>query len=225
MLGEFYRTDRETIRAWVREGPTVYHQAWDSVFPSERVVTRENVAQFYSHLNADVHKHALCYGTIYAYRYRPVYVLSDIYAVSGNEVILDFGCGGAHYALDLAARGCKVDLLDIRNELNMQWIQWNAIRLGVKYNFLEFDAELPREKYDIVLCLDVLEHLFEPYETLLKIHQALKLQGKLFFIAPFGADGREHIQAAVDNWNENQGEEFLRTHFRDRGGCLYIKVM
>jgi predicted SAM-dependent methyltransferase len=45
--------------------------------------------------------------------------------------------------------------------------------------------DIPKEHFDIIYCLDVLEHTYEPWEGLKQIHMLLKPKGVLYLSVPF----------------------------------------
>jgi SAM-dependent methyltransferase len=47
---------------------------------------------------------------------------------------------------------------------------------------------LPRRRFDVALCLDVLEHIPRPLRALDAIGRAMRVGGLLFVHAPFGKD-------------------------------------
>ena len=52
-------------------------------------------------------------------------------------------------------------------------------------NFLNDPNQIPKNSYDVVICLDVLEHIPHPHELVKTITSYLKLNGHLFVHAPF----------------------------------------
>jgi SAM-dependent methyltransferase len=47
------------------------------------------------------------------------------------------------------------------------------------------DNDIPKDRFDIVYCLDVLEHTYEPWEGLKQIYKILKPGGILYLSLPF----------------------------------------
>lgn len=45
--------------------------------------------------------------------------------------------------------------------------------------------DIPKERFDIIYCLDVLEHTYEPWEGLTQIYKLLKPGGILYLSLPF----------------------------------------
>jgi SAM-dependent methyltransferase len=94
--------------------------------------------------------------------------------------VLDFGGGIGTHAI--AAAFCPqvthVIYCDI-NPIHCEFVQYRAKKLGLDQKLiclLEFPST---ETFDTILCFDVLEHLPEPSQQILKFDQALSSEGKL----------------------------------------------
>lgn len=96
---------------------------------------------------------------------------------------LDVGCGGGFSCEYMAKRGVKVSGID----LSQKCIQ--AAQDHAKLNNLEIDyrrgvaEQLPYEdnSFDVVICVDVLEHVADVKQVIAEIHRILKPQGLFFF--------------------------------------------
>lgn len=47
------------------------------------------------------------------------------------------------------------------------------------------DNNIPKERFDVIYCIDVLEHTYEPWEALNQIYKLLKKNGILYLSLPF----------------------------------------
>lgn len=102
--------------------------------------------------------------------------------------ILDAGCGDGFYALRLARRypRCQVTALDIDN-VRIERLTAIAAGLGLEnlypaaQNLLEMtDSEV----YDLIVCVDVLEHLEEDRKAVRRLTRSLKPGGTLLVHTP-----------------------------------------
>jgi 2-polyprenyl-6-hydroxyphenyl methylase/3-demethylubiquinone-9 3-methyltransferase len=104
-------------------------------------------------------------------------------ALSGARV-LDVGCGGGLLAEGLAARGARVVAIDLATE-NVEAARQHAAAgaLTIDYRCVaveQFAAETPRE-FDVVTCLEMLEHVPDPASIVTACAAALRPGGTAFF--------------------------------------------
>jgi 2-polyprenyl-6-hydroxyphenyl methylase/3-demethylubiquinone-9 3-methyltransferase len=101
-----------------------------------------------------------------------------------GSCILDVGCGGGLLAEGMASRGATVTGLD-RSEKALGVAQAHAVQSGVEaqyeYNDAETWATTHAGAYDVVTCLEVLEHVPDVPRTIAACATMLKPGGKFFF--------------------------------------------
>lgn len=133
-----------------------------------------------------------------------------------NFKYLDFGCGSALISLFLSQNGyfSKVDLVDVENATSdfvQSYISSKNLGKKVKWhNVANFKSE---NKYDLILCNDVMEHLENPTFVLKKLHSILKQDGFLVLRAPFEHKHPEHLKEAAENFYYEGGYDFLKKNF------------
>lgn len=145
------------------------------------------------------------------------HVYSDLrYILKDNMSVCDYGCGSASLALTLnKIHNLKqLDLYDLKNYVsdfakfaikndNLNNVNW--------YNVLEDNDK----KYDVILCLDVLEHLENSYEILLKLHKKLNPGGLLVIKIAFESNDPSHLPQAAENFYfKNDGLKFMKDKFK-----------
>lgn len=113
--------------------------------------------------------------------------------VKDKQTVLDVGCSSGNFGAELIDRKhCTVDGIDI-DEKDVKLAQ-NKLRNAYVLN-VETDAlEHLYGKYDVILMMDVIEHLVTPAPTLKKIAKLLKPAGSLIFSVPNMA----HISVRLD---------------------------
>lgn len=97
--------------------------------------------------------------------------------------ILDVGCGGGILSESLAKLGANVTGLDLaeaslnvaRNHALQNQLEINYIKAPVEEHAQQFPA-----KYDIITCMELLEHVPDPASVINACATLLKPQGKLF---------------------------------------------
>ena len=111
------------------------------------------------------------------------YILNKIdYNKIRSLEILDLGCGGGLTCEPLARLGAKVTGVDFVEE-NIKIAKNHAIQsnLSISYFHNDIDSIAIKKKYDLILILEVLEHL-DNWELLIKnIKKNLKPRGKIIF--------------------------------------------
>ena len=112
--------------------------------------------------------------------------------------ILDVGCGGGLVAEPLAARGAKVVGVDsaIRNiAIATQHAQQNEVEVEYRHGTLESSIK-PDEKFDVVLNLEVIEHVPNPQRLVRNCVKPLS-SGGLLFVATLNRTFRSFALAII----------------------------
>ncbi len=96
---------------------------------------------------------------------------------------LDVGCGGGIVAEGLAKRGAHVTAIDLAItaiESAKQHAEQNSIDIDYQLSTVEAMAELKPNQFDVITCLEMLEHVPDPSEIIKACSTLLKPNGKLF---------------------------------------------
>lgn len=104
-----------------------------------------------------------------------------------NIDVLDIGCGAGSISLYLAKKGLKVSGIDISiNSISSCVNSAKAMQLEDKTDFrvMNFPLEYPKEKFDFILCCEVLEHLVDDVKALGVIHSLLSHNGLALVSVP-----------------------------------------
>ncbi len=111
------------------------------------------------------------------------YIEQHAGALIGRKV-LDIGCGGGILAEALAAKGAHVTGIDMA-ELSLKVAKMHLHESGLDVNYQkvpveEFADEHPAQ-FDVITCLEMLEHVPDPESIITAAIKLLKPNGYLFF--------------------------------------------
>ena len=98
--------------------------------------------------------------------------------------VLDIGCGGGILAEAMARHGARVTAIDLANaSLSVAKLHQIESKLNIDYrkSSAEQLAELEPENYDVITCLEMLEHVPEPSSVVRACNQLVKPGGLVFF--------------------------------------------
>jgi len=93
--------------------------------------------------------------------------------LKGNETFLDIGCGHGGVSSELIKKGHKVSGIEINKDA-IESLESKGFEIYQKD--ISKSLELGKQ-FDVVMILDVLEHLFDPYFLLKEAKNATKLGG------------------------------------------------
>jgi 2-polyprenyl-6-hydroxyphenyl methylase/3-demethylubiquinone-9 3-methyltransferase len=100
-----------------------------------------------------------------------------------NKKILDVGCGGGILAESLALKGANVKGIDLADgPLEVAKIREQKRNLGITYEKIETSKLIKKkEKFDVITCLEMLEHVPDPEKTVKECSELLNNNGDIFF--------------------------------------------
>ena len=114
--------------------------------------------------------------------------------------VLDVGCGGGILAEALSKLGAQVTGIDASEQtIGVAQDHSNAVGSDVSYyqtTIDEFIANKPEEKFDVITCLEMLEHVPSPGEIIKTCSTILKDDGDIFF-STINRNPRSYLFAIV----------------------------
>ena len=119
--------------------------------------------------------------------------------------ILDIGCGGGLLTEPMARLGAKVHGIDVA-EKNIAIAKEHAIALGLNIVYEEISSEELAKSgvtFDVVLCLEVIEHVNAPQDFLFSCRQLINKNG-LFICSTLNRNPKSFLMAILG------AEYFLR---------------
>jgi 2-polyprenyl-6-hydroxyphenyl methylase/3-demethylubiquinone-9 3-methyltransferase len=128
----------------------------------------------------------------------------DQHSPVADKLLVDVGCGGGILAEAMAQRGALVTGIDM-GEAPLSVARLHQLESGVDVDYRHSTAEQLAEEqaghYDIVCCLEMLEHVPEPGQVIAACAELAKPGGSLYFSTlnrnpkafAFAIVGAEHI--------------------------------
>lgn len=101
-----------------------------------------------------------------------------------GKQVLDVGCGGGILSESMAANGAQVTGIDM-GEAPLQVARLHLLESGLEINYehipVERLAKEQPEQFDVVTCMEMLEHVPDPASVVNACARLVKPGGKLFF--------------------------------------------
>ncbi len=108
----------------------------------------------------------------------------DEAAVLAGKSVLDVGCGGGILSESMAQKGAKVTGIDL-GEKALKVAQLHSLESGVAVNYQLISVEELAGKqpasFDVVTCLEMLEHVPKPASVVAACAKLVKPSGQVFF--------------------------------------------
>lgn len=133
--------------------------------------------------------------------------------LGGTGKMLELGCGRGELLVGAANRGWAVYGVEMTEE-------FAAIArthgVEVEHNSIQ-ECKLLDQTYDVVLLAAILEHLYDPVETLKRVRNALRPGGLVFIDVPNESSltrqiGNMYVRARGRDWSTNLSPTFSPFH-------------
>lgn len=119
--------------------------------------------------------------------------------VLANKKIIDIGCGGGIFSEALAQAGAHVTGLDLNEqalEQAMQHAKKNDLVIDYQCQTIEAFAAQHASQFDIVTCMEMLEHVPYPESIIAEVSRLLKPNGIAVF-STINRNPRAYLEAIV----------------------------
>jgi len=183
-LSEYLHLSIDDVLRRFDDAPARFTREWENLVRDR--VDERTLIQFYNQSTTEIFDLARWHAEDHIH-YRTL-VCADIASQNRGRSMLDFGSGIGSDALVFADAGFEVTLADVSDPLR-KFARWRCEQRGIKVKTIDLKREeLPKRRYDVAICFDVLEHLLRPRRAVNGIGRALRPGGLLFIHAPFGED-------------------------------------
>lgn len=202
----FTNTTKQQVRERMEKGSVPLKEEWEA-WEKQAPMTEERMKAFYKQTTNYIYELGQWHLWVDNKRESDVQLVLDLKKV-GAKSVLDFGGGVGLNALMIAREGIDVTLADL-DSTSLTFAVFRAKRHGIPLKVWKTDVEPmpPDAKYDVILALDVLEHLpRDVLETSVEKLVSLKhANTKVVLSAPFGRtsvhpmhlDADDHTKAQV----------------------------
>jgi len=124
--------------------------------------------------------------------------------------MMDAGSGFGQYSFYIANRNskCAISAVDVKEEQIADCNNFFA-KCGlknVKFQYGDLTKPHAENKYDLILCVDVMEHILEDVDVFKNFHKAMKKDAMLLISTPSDQGGSDA---------DHHGESFIGEHVRD----------
>lgn len=123
----------------------------------------------------------------------------DQHAALAGKRVLDVGCGGGILSESMAVRGAEVTGIDM-GEAPLKIAKLHGLESGVKVAYQQLTVEQladeQPESFDIITCMEMLEHVPDPASIVHACARLTKPGGQLFF-STLNRNAKSYIFAII----------------------------
>lgn len=140
-----------------------------------------------------------------------------------NKKILDIGCGTGTLDFYIAQNGGFVNGIDVSNKaIDIASKSAKSMNLSSNVNFLKVDFPkfFPKEKFDMIICTEILEHIDDDFGAVKKIKKMLRKKGVVIATSP-SSNSPLYKMGLLDKFDSSAGH--LRRYTKDSYLDLFKK--
>jgi SAM-dependent methyltransferase len=142
-------------------------------------------AKFYNNFHKQTHSQIKVISKN-SFTYKPITRILDKY-IPKNSKVIDIGCGAGSISAYLASKGNSVLGIDVSSNAINECIataQKLNLTKNLTYQTMDFPNDVPNQKFDAALLLEVIEHLSDDNKALTYAVRLLKDNGVLIVTVP-----------------------------------------
>ncbi len=189
-LEEYFNLPRKKVKYFLKNGHKLSADLWKCFNPK----TEKEISDFYKLNPFYVFDLLYWQGTSMQKEFRQ----NILKLAKGN--VLDYGAGAGDMSVALFKSGFSIDYADLPSKTS-DFAKWWFNKHNCKIKIIDLEKEQISQKYDTVLCLDVIEHIVKPDELLKKFSNYLNKDGVLIITnlkADVSKDAPMHFKINFD---------------------------
>ena len=113
--------------------------------------------------------------------------------------LLDVGCGGGILSESLAIKGANVSAIDLSKQA-IEIAKLHALETGVKIQYQKTDIEVfaknHQHQFDVITCMELLEHVPDP-KALIEQCQSILKPGGILFLSTINRTAKAYAQVII----------------------------
>lgn len=133
-------------------------------------------------------------------------------SIKKKERVLDLGCANGNFSSELKKKQCIVHGVEISNVMAKN--ARKVLDRVIVGNLETMKIDLPKKSYDVILLMDVLEHLFSPQQTLEKAAPFLKEKGRIIVSIPNVANWEVRLELLLGRFDSEKTAILEEGHIR-----------
>ncbi|NIM46669.1 MAG: methyltransferase domain-containing protein [Candidatus Aenigmarchaeota archaeon] len=195
-LSEFLKISKDNVISKMKKGVFLVKDDWIKANPK----TEEEVIKFYKNCK----NYLFDLAAWHEQPYKKQWDLQLIEVVKKIEpsvkTILDYGCGIGSNGFLFHEAGFNVTLADL-DSFTLDFAKFIIKKYGLPIKVIEVDKEEVKSKFDVIICLDTLEHILDPKTLLEKLSHYLNPEGKIILTITERDEYRPmHYEMKSDFW-------------------------
>jgi len=202
----FTNSTKEQVREKMKQGSVPLKEEWEA-WEKQGPMTPDRVKAFYKQTANYIYELGQWHLWDASKRQSDLALVEDMRTKYMPTNILDFGGGVGINAFFLARAGFGVTLADL-DSTTLRFAMFRAERRGIRLKVWKSDVEpaAPDKKYDVILALDVLEHLpKDELDTVVdKLIQLKHAKTEIIMTAPFGRTAMHPMHMDEDEHTKRQ---------------------
>lgn len=132
--------------------------------------------------------------------------------VPPGQRVLEIGCANGNFGKELKRKGCKVYGVEVSSDMARQAKRHlDSVVVG---NIEDMPLRWERNYFDVILLMDVLEHLFDPTATLMKVKKHLKSGGVIIVTLPNVANWKIRWDLLFGRFEYDSSDLLEKGHIR-----------